>query len=794
MKGKSTRTPRISSKLKSEPLPVAMYIATLATLCAIVFSGQGKVWGMGLSLMVLGTIVLVRQPREGMSRFLEYGLIALLVASAFSFLPVGDLFRPEWREYLGSEVGLDLPSSLSIQPWISFEYFVMVVAGVLWTYYCFSIEMTRNARKHALWIVSGFIGMLGFISLSENAFAVKGGFSVGQVGFSVFSNATANSVFFVLGSLLSFGLTIESFHRRNYSTVVGLVSLLCSFSAAVVSGKEEVLMFFFLGAFVWIFLRMRRSIMLAFKKQKKEMILGCGAMFVLLFLINREWYKPLIHFSESEWFRMLFSGAGWNSIFSVIGDQWIWGIGLGNSKALSFFYNTTEAGSDLVWLWAEVGVLGLVAFGLILVSVFKGMNLNDFLRSTKSRPSQVVAIVAIATVAVMGLFLSPLHSFGISVLCILLAVIARDYYNIEKLPVMMPSIVMHILALLVAGVGAVWTASGVWNMSLHSQIAQKNYHKLAMFKLAKSDYSSFDEILDKGVRLNPLNPWWYFQKGRGQLLGGKNEAEAKVSFNQAVALSKEKEQMLFNEGVVWLNYDINEVKNRWAEALSVSHDIWKPIRRTCKRFPSCESVLKDLSALDYDLKYAYLERVSESDFVDMIKEDIKIDASLSMYGDYERRQLLERWAESRDVESFLEYLNESEGIVEDPWYFISLAYGSQEKYEEALGLALENMGKPDFPDLGGKTERPLFELKRDFYADSQDYDTGIVLLEKYVAKEDWSNARLVVDELVKMDEVPEYVMYWGSVVYEKSGDLSLGWNARKLLLRRMGNNLVASRM
>lgn len=771
-----------------------MYFVTLSTLTAVLLAGCGAVWAQGLCMLFLGALVLIRPPRHGMNKWLEYGLIALMLSGLFAFLPVGEIFKPEWRSSLEDTALIEFGPLVSIMPWSSLESYSLLLLGVIWVYFCFSQEITREARKHALWIIVTFIGFLGFMSFAQNMFTLKAEHLSDKVGFAVISDPVANSILFALGTLLALGMSVEAFHRRHLSVVLGLCCLLLSFSALVITAQREVIFLFFLGAFLWLTLRMRKSFIKNVKENKLHFLLGVLFIVVSFFLIDFQWYKAISNFFTSDWFLGLFALSPISAAWSVICEQCLLGAGIGNLPTMTHIYGDLAADAgEFLSVWIQFGLIGAIAFGLIAFGLWKRTNFSQFFVSKNARPSQLIAAICLVTFFVMTLFMSPMHSLGLGLFCILIAVLASDYYGVGNTPVLVPVAVFRGVSLFVMGVGALWIASDALDMPFHSDIARTHYRKHAINKLAKAEYQGAEEVLAKGISLDPLNPWWYFNLGICELKNGKEAHLVKENFSRAVALSPEKERVLFKEGIAWINSDIQETRRLWEEALGISHDIWRPIRQTCFRVDSCKPILSDLAHLDYDLKFAYMERISESEFLKLLTEDISKDPFLSMYRERDRRQLFERWAESRDSESFIEYAYEHKDFTEDPWYFISLAFGSQEKYEDALKLALENLETPTFPEFDWDRERSLFELIRDFYADSKDYATGIALLKQFVEKEDWSNAQLVVHELLSMPDAPDAVVYWSSVVFEKLGNLERGWDVRKDLLRQRNHAFLVGK-
>ena len=72
---------------------------------------------------------MIHPPSRGLGKLGDLGVLGLLACLLLAFVPQFYWPTPDWRVDAIESVGLELPSSLSVQPWISFEAWLMAVAG-----------------------------------------------------------------------------------------------------------------------------------------------------------------------------------------------------------------------------------------------------------------------------------------------------------------------------------------------------------------------------------------------------------------------------------------------------------------------------------------------------------------------------------------------------------------------------------------------------------------------------------------------------------------------------------------
>src|SRR6476646_5377964 len=110
--------------------------ATVALLpvLACFLGGATQKWEEGLIITLLAFYLLVRPPRFSLGALTNLVLLGLFILAAVAFFPASWFFQPEWRAALVNNFGIQLPSTLTPQPWITLGYLVSFTAGLSWLY------------------------------------------------------------------------------------------------------------------------------------------------------------------------------------------------------------------------------------------------------------------------------------------------------------------------------------------------------------------------------------------------------------------------------------------------------------------------------------------------------------------------------------------------------------------------------------------------------------------------------------------------------------------------------------
>ena len=122
-------------KIKREsPVFKAFLVGFCGVFLLVILGGSHHVAALGFALILSGTALLIHPPIHGLGRLGDLGVLGLLACLLLAFVPQFYWPTADWRLDAVESFGLELPSSLSVHPWISFEAWLMALAGFAWLY------------------------------------------------------------------------------------------------------------------------------------------------------------------------------------------------------------------------------------------------------------------------------------------------------------------------------------------------------------------------------------------------------------------------------------------------------------------------------------------------------------------------------------------------------------------------------------------------------------------------------------------------------------------------------------
>src|SRR5438093_12110505 len=113
---------------------IAKAIDASLPVFACFLAGATQKWEEGVVITVLAFCLLVRPPRFSLGVITNLVLFTLFILAAVALLPAHWFFQPEWRAVFERNFAIQLPSTLTPQPWITLSYLVSFAAGLSWLY------------------------------------------------------------------------------------------------------------------------------------------------------------------------------------------------------------------------------------------------------------------------------------------------------------------------------------------------------------------------------------------------------------------------------------------------------------------------------------------------------------------------------------------------------------------------------------------------------------------------------------------------------------------------------------
>ena len=145
---------------------IANATVALLPVLACFLAGATQKWEEGVVITVLGFCLLVRPPRFSLGAITNFVLFTLFILATIALLPARLFFQPNWREAVVSNVAIQLPSTLTPQPWITLSHLVSFAAGLSWLYVVSTQDLDLREVRFQLRLFCSGIVLLAAICIA----------------------------------------------------------------------------------------------------------------------------------------------------------------------------------------------------------------------------------------------------------------------------------------------------------------------------------------------------------------------------------------------------------------------------------------------------------------------------------------------------------------------------------------------------------------------------------------------------------------------------------------------------
>ena len=158
----------------SEPRPhyKTFLVAFVGVFIMLLTGHNNNTLVLGLSLVFPGISLLLNPPQRGFGKLADLSALLLLTSLFLAFLPSHIAFYSAWRMEAIDDLSIKIPMVLSIQPWISFETWLIVIAGFSWLYAALQWPINLPGRRRlSFWLAiliasaAGFVVWLNLVNL-----------------------------------------------------------------------------------------------------------------------------------------------------------------------------------------------------------------------------------------------------------------------------------------------------------------------------------------------------------------------------------------------------------------------------------------------------------------------------------------------------------------------------------------------------------------------------------------------------------------------------------------------------
>lgn len=710
--------------MKEMPV-IADILVVLLCLLAPALGGSTFLWAKAALFLGAGLLIFAHPSRYKLPRIVFFLFVGLAVIGAFAFLPNFLFGNFEWRSGLERRYEVALPKTMSPQPFISLESWLLMVGTMIWVSYMLTRGVTMRRRA----LLSIYAGGILALTLVSFFFYFQGMTTDlwrplnGKFGFFPNRNHTANVL--ALGGIITLALAYDAFTRRRKIAWFWAASYVVIAVALVINYSRAGVIFFFLGSaawFVWITWQTRHI---------KRMAVGGSALLMLLAVFLLFGGKTLERFvGEKPESSMSFRKDLQKDALRLIRDVWWRGVGLGNFEPVFAGYRKSSAyaesralhpESDWIMAAAEMGIFGPILAAWALVYI---------LWKRWPRPSEssfhlrAAATVCVILFAVHGFVDVPGHRFGaLFPALFLLSMTQRD----EEIDTFRPwiGVTYRFAAFLLCVLGMGW---------IMDAFGPKRYPTSAAVYSAKQEIiSAYDnarhaEVIaaaTRGLKVAPLDWYFYYNRGLAQAWILSTPDPAVADLARAYYLERLWADLPFTEGRVWMSREPELAVAAWSRALDLvrtqqKNVMFQTMLRESSGVPEMRVWLRDLARTDLDNFITFLGGASAEEFQTELDEVLRDDPKLANFSVAQRKAFFEAWRRKGDVNRMATMLQENPEWAADAWMALAESHALKKDFQAAYLLAIKNAPKPALPDFikPGTTEElvraVLFE--KDFSA------------------------------------------------------------------------------
>src|SRR5215470_130320 len=208
MQGSQSRENQIATTSVWIPNAIVALLPVLACFLA----GATQKWEEGVVITVLAFCLLVRPPRFLLGVITNLVPFTFFILTTVALLPAHWFFQPEWRAVFVNNFAIQLPSTLTPQPWITLSYLVSFAAGLSWLYLVSTQDLGLRKVRFQLRLFTSGIALLAAICIAFYLAGITPSFWHNEQNFGPFPNPSQTGDLFALTGIVILACAQDDFH------------------------------------------------------------------------------------------------------------------------------------------------------------------------------------------------------------------------------------------------------------------------------------------------------------------------------------------------------------------------------------------------------------------------------------------------------------------------------------------------------------------------------------------------------------------------------------------------------
>jgi O-antigen ligase/Flp pilus assembly protein TadD len=757
--------------------------ATVALLpvLACFLGGATQKWEEGLVITLLALYLLVRPPRFSLGALTNLVLLTLFILAAVAFLPARWFFQPEWRATFVNDFGIQLPSTLTPQPWITLSYLVSFAAGLSWLYVVSTQDLELREARFQLRLFTGGIALLAAICIAFYLAHTTLPFWHNEQNFGPFPNRNQTGDLFGLTAIMILACGQDDLRKRRKRWIVWILGLVLVVTAIVLNFSRSGIGVLVAGSAFWLGA-------FAFR-QRSPLRLALGVSFLILLL------TALLLFGEQifERFHLRdFGSAGistdfrwriFHDTFRLIRNSPWCGIGFGNFESIFAIFRDASLSdrralhpeSDWLWLWTELGwlavVLAIVGIALFVSRVFP-------LRQGTNQGYRLAALIAALLFAIHGIVDVSGHRVGTAFAAVFLLGLAR-HRPLSLKTSQWVSILFRVFGLILLAAGLSLVVAARSEKLLPGSVGVSSAKQLSAVADREGNFSEISALTTRALRWAPLD-WQLYSARAIAEVELKQMTNAVDDFRRARFLEPIAYEVPLTEGNAWLPYRPVLAVTAWREALRRAGPLRPGVYTSMLsdaslRSPEVSPILEAIGLNEHDLALPYLNRVSDASFNRALAQLLRNDPNLQSFSETEKLALFAVWSERGEPEEISRAIEQHPDWLRYAWLGMAKYKASENDFRAAYELT-QRYGEPvALPRVA--TNFSLQDLEKRFAAAPNNHGVGYELYRAQMQNGRVDDALLTARHFSEQPNSPAYFHFLEAQCWAEKQNWERAWNA-----------------
>jgi tetratricopeptide (TPR) repeat protein len=781
-KTRQTRTP---ASFTGAPARWWLNVAVPALpVLACFLGGATQKWSEGIVVALFGLMLLVQPPKVSWGPALNLILLALLASAATAFLPANWFLQPAWRTALVEDFGINLPGTLSPQPWISLGCFLSFLAGLSWLYYVSTLDLELREVRTQLRTFAFGVACLTVLCIALRSGHTALSFWHNERGFGPFPNRNQTANLFGLTAVVILACGQEDIRKGRKRWVLWLAALAVIVVGIVLDFSRAGVLLLVGGSGLWLGAFALR------KGSPARIALGVSALLVLLTVMLLFGGQTFERFNLRAGDTGVATDLRWaifrDALHLISASPWC-GIGLGNfDEVFAVFRDvsltsarTIHPESDWFWLWVEAGwpavVLIIAGTVLFIWRVFP-------LREGTNQRFRVAALIAALLFALHGIVDVSGHRVGTAFAALFLLGLAVRRPAELRRSVAIP-IVFRSIGLVLLMAGSAWLFATRYEKPLPGAVGVENEMRLAT---AANQGRNFAETIQRTTRAlgwAPLRWQIYFLRALGKVGARLPAGEAADDFRRARFLEPNVYEVPFQEGNVWVGANQPALAlTAWREALrragTQRADIYRLMLATASRSSArVHQGLEEFGMVHHDLALIFLETSGGAPFMSAVQRFLEHDPTLQTMTPQEKVTFFKYWAERGDAAELARAVETHPDWMPHAWRGLAKYQASQKNFRAAIELVRRYGEAPPLP--APPQNSSIDQLRQALHANPDNYGLGFQLYHEQMEQGLVDEALVTVRHFTDLPGAPRYFYFLEAEAWAAKEDWERAWKARE---------------